>query len=146
MPKEPANKNRLNEQTMKIVHTALNQLGGIGDIVMHRKTDIFPALMESAYVLVLNEEEHRSPEEISEILNLPLGAVRSILEAPMQGYEERLRYVLDDYREFDRHTEAEWSEMPTSNRLDSEYLVGALAKSAYLIVRRAEGSIKSWPG
>ena len=131
---------------MKIVATALNQLGGVGDVVTQRKTDIFPALMESAYVLVLNEEEHRSPEEISQLLDLPLGAVRSILEAPMQGYEERLRYVLDENHEFDRHTEAEWSEMPTSNRLDAEYLVGALAKSAYIIVRRAEGTIKSWPG
>jgi len=146
MPKAPADKNRLNEQTMKIVNTALNQLGGVGDILMQRKADIFPALMESAYVLVLSEEEHRTPEEISEILHLPLGAVRSILEAPMQGYEERLRYILDEYHEFDRHTAAEWSEMPTSNRLDAEYVVGALAKSAYIIVRRADGSIKSWPG
>jgi predicted transcriptional regulator len=138
-------KHHLDEQSLKIVTTALNQLGDIGDLVMRRKSDIFPALMQSACVLVLSEEEHRTVEDIAQLLELPVGTVRSILEAPMQGYEERLRYKLDDSHEFERHTDPQWSDMPSTGHLEDEYLAGALAKSAYTIVRRSEGKIKTYP-
>jgi predicted transcriptional regulator len=138
-------RHHLDEQSLKIVTTALNQLGGIGDLVMRRKADIFPALMQSACVLVLSEEEHRTVQDIAQLLELPVGTVRSILESPMQGYEERLRYELDESHEFERHTDPQWSDLPSTGHLEYEYLAGALAKSAYTIVRRNEGKIKTYP-
>ena len=145
MAEQIKEKLRLDEQSMKIVNTALHRLGGVGDMIKRHKTDILPALMQSAYVLVLSEEEHRTEEEIAQLMDLPLGAVHSILEAPMGGYEERLRYVLDDSYEFERHSDPEWSDMPSTGHQETVYLAGALAKSAYIIVRRSEGTIKSWP-
>jgi predicted transcriptional regulator len=137
--------NTLDERAMRIVNTALIQLGGVGELVKRRKTDILPALTESAYVLVLSQEKHRTPEQISEDLGLTLGAVQSILQAPTEGFEERLRYEVDEAHEFERHTDPQWSDTPSSGRLDTRYLVGALAKSAYTVVRREEGTLKSYP-
>lgn len=138
-------KKRLDDQSLKIVNTALHQLGGIGELVARRKTDILPALMQSACVLVLSEEEHRTVEDIAQLLDLPVGAVRSVLEAPMEGYEERMRYEVDGAHEFELHTDPDWSGMPSTRHLEKQYLAGALAKSAYIIVRREQGTIKTWP-
>jgi predicted transcriptional regulator len=136
----------LDDRAMQIVRVALDRLGGVGDLLKRRKTDMLPSLMESAYILVLSSELHKTADEIAETLDLPLSAVRSVLEAPMENVEERLRYVLDDSHQYERHTDPEWSDLPSSGHLEPEYLTGALAKSAYTVIRREEGAIKSWPG
>lgn len=139
-------KKELDERAMQIVRMALDRLGGVGDLLKGRKADMLPALMESAYILVLQQEANKSAEEIAELLHVPRSAVRSVLDAPTAGFEERLRYVVDNMHQEEPHTDPEWSEMPTSPHLEPEHLTGALAKMTYTQIRREEGSIKSWPG
>jgi predicted transcriptional regulator len=137
----------LDERALQIVQVVLDRLGGgLGDLVKWHKSDMLASLTESAYILVLSVERHKSTDEIAGFLNLPPSAIRSVLEAPMEGVEERVRYVLDETHEFERHVDPEWSDMPSSGHLEPEYLTGALAKSAYTLIRREEGTIKSFPG
>lgn len=139
-------KKALDERAMQIVTAALARLGGVGDLVRGRKADLMPALMESAYILVLQQEGNKSIDEIAELLNLPRSAVRSVLDAPTTSFEERLRYAVDGMHQTEPHTDPDWSEMPPSAHLEPEHLTGALAKMTYTQIRREEGSVKSWPG
>lgn len=147
MPESIAqDKKALDERAMQIVSAALTRLGGVGDLVRGRKADMLPALMESAYILVLQQEGNKSVDEIAEMLDLPRSAVRSVLDAPTTSFEERLRYEVDGMHPTEAHTDPEWSEMPSSAHLEPEHLTGALAKMTYTQIRREEGSVKSWPG
>jgi predicted transcriptional regulator len=146
MPEVTQDKKELDDRAMQIVQVVFDRLGGIGDLVKRRKTDMLPSLLESAYILVLSEEVHKSAEEIAELLDLSPSLIQSVLEAPMQGVEERLRYVADEMHEFELHTDPEWTDMPSSGHLEPAYITGALAKNAYTLIRRQEGGIKSYPG
>lgn len=140
------NNKALDERALQIVQGSLSRLGGVGDLIRARKADMLPALMESAYILVLQQEGKKSVDEIAAILNVPVASVRSVLDAPTTSFEERLRYAVDGMYPVEAHANPEWSEMPPSDRLEPEHLIGALAKMTYTQLRREEGSIKSWPG
>jgi predicted transcriptional regulator len=146
MPETMTATKELDNRAMEIVLVALDHLGGVGDLMKRRQTRMLPALLESAYILVLSQEMKKSPEEIAEFLHIPHSAIQSVLKAPTEGLDERLRYVVDDMHEFEPHTDPAWTEMPSSGHLETEYLTGALAKTAYTHLRREEGDIKSWPG
>jgi predicted transcriptional regulator len=146
MPEVIQGKKELDDRAMQIVKAVFDQLGGIGDLVKRRKTDMLPLLIESAFILVLSEEAHKSPEEIAEILDLSPSLIQSVLEAPLQGVEERLRYVADEMHEFELHIDPEWTDMPSTGHLEPAYITGALVKNAFTLIRREEGTIKSYPG
>lgn len=139
-------KKALDERALQIVRASLHRLGGLGDLIRSRKADMLPALMESAYILVLQQEGKKSVHEIAAILNVPLSAIRSVLDAPTTNFEERLRYAVDGMNPTETHADPEWSDMPPSDHLEPEHLTGALAKLTYTQIRREEGSVKSWPG
>ncbi len=129
---------RVDAKVMNVVSTAIEELGGPGETVRHHDQGILPALVESAYALVLREELGQSNKAIAEFLGISVGAVDGILAAPMESHEARLHYREDEMPEFDRHTPPDWSGSPESPRLEPEYLAGAMAKFAYGVIRRRE--------
>lgn len=129
----------VDDRARHVVMHAVEQLGGAAAMVRHGEQAILPALVESAYVLVLRDEEHREVNEIAQFLGISPGAVESVLAAPTEKLLARLRYGEDPGAEFDGHTAPEWSGEPTETRLEPQFLAGALAKFVYDIVRREEG-------
>ncbi|MGE0079983.1 MAG: hypothetical protein AB7U81_01660 [Thiohalomonadaceae bacterium] len=123
----------------RVIMHAVKELGGAEAMVRHGEQSILPALVESAYALVLRDEEHRDVADIARFLGISPGAVESVFAAPTEKLLARLRYEEDARAEFDWHTEPEWSGTPTETRLEPHFLAGALAKFAYDIVRREEG-------
>lgn len=123
----------------RVVMHAVEELGGAAEMVRHGQQSILPALVESAYALVLRDEEHREIAEIAGFLGISPGAVESVFAAPTEKLLARLRYEADPSAEFDWHTDPEWSGEPTETRLEPHFLAGALAKFAYDIVRREQG-------
>lgn len=123
-------------RVMEIVNTAVQEVGGPARLIGRGEHEMLPRLLISAYALVLREERHCSFDEIAQTLNTTPGAVQAVFEAPMQAYLQRLRARQEDLPEFERHMPPEWSDQPTSERLDPEYLAGALAKFAYAMVKR----------
>lgn len=124
------------DRAMKIVAHAVHELGGAAEMVRHHEQAILPALVESAYVLVLKEEMNCSVDEIADFLGINRGTVESVIGAPTEMAPARLRAFTDPNAEFSRHAEPEWSDTPLSSRLEPEVLAGALAKFAYGIVQR----------
>ncbi|SCZ52725.1 hypothetical protein [Thiohalomonas denitrificans] len=129
---------RVDAKVMDVVTTAIEELGGPGETVRHHDQGILPALVESVYALILREELGQSNKAIAEFLGISIGAVESILAAPMESHEARLHYRADEMPEFDRHVDPDWSGRPETARLEPEYLAGAMAKFAYGVVQRRE--------
>jgi predicted transcriptional regulator len=129
----------MDARARRVVLHAVEALGGAAAMVHHGEQAILPALVESAYVLVLRDEAHRDVAEIADFLGISPGAVESVLAAPTEKLLARLRYGEDPSAEFAPHTAPEWSGEPTETRLEPQFLAGALAKFAYDIVRREDG-------
>ncbi|WP_303907315.1 hypothetical protein [Thiohalomonas denitrificans] len=129
---------RVDDKVMDVVTTAIEELGGPGEVVRHHDQGILPALVESAYALILREELGQSNKAIARFLGVSIGAVESILAAPMESHAARLHSREDELPEFDRHTDPDWSGRPETPRLEPEYLAGAMAKFAYSVVQRRE--------
>lgn len=125
-------------RVMQILNTLLDNLGGMSNLMVHHKLDLLPSLVEAAYILVLQEEEHRDPEQIASTLEVSRGAVESVLSAPMSDHPARALESGSDVAEFQPHAEPEWSGMPETNQLDPETVAGAIAKFAYSVVQRQE--------
>ena len=126
----------VDSRVINVLATAIEELGGPGEVVRRHDQSILPALVESAYALVLREELGQSIDEIADFLGISSGAVESILGAPMEAHEARLHYREDALPEFDRHTDPDWSGRPDTPRLEPEYLAGAMAKFAYAVIKR----------
>lgn len=129
----------IDARVMEILTTAIDEVGGADTLVEHGEQDVLPTLAESAYALVMREEADQPPESIAAFLGVSLGAVNAIFEAPMEAHLQRIRYSTDERAEFDLHASPEWSDAPTTARLDPPYQIGALAKFAYGVVRRKHG-------
>lgn len=123
-------------RVLAVVKTAIEELGGPGEIVRRHDQAILPSLVESAYALVLREDSGQSIAEIADFLGITPGAVEGILGAPMEAHEARLHYRQDELPEFEPHTDPDWSGRPATPRLEPEYLAGAMAKFAYAVVKR----------
>ncbi len=128
----------VDDRAMRIFKQAIDELGGPVAMLNHGEQRILPTLLESAYIVVLREEAAKNPEEIAQQLGIAPGAVYSVFDAPMEEFTARIRYRADPHEEYDRHIDPERSGEPMTNRLEPEYLVGALAKFAYDMVRRKE--------
>lgn len=126
------------ERAMRIVTRAIRELGGAAEMVRRREQAMLPALVESAYVLVLREEQQKSVEEIARFLGVSRGAVESVMAAPTEMALPRLRSSSDPAAPFDWHTSPEWNDYPSTDRMEPEFLAGAIAKFAYEIVRRED--------
>lgn len=125
-------------RVMKIMNTAIHEVGGPGALIARREHEMLPALISAAYALVLRDERHASTEDIAGALNTTRGAVEAIFEAPMEAYAARVRDRELELPEFEPHMDLDWSGQPNTARLDPEYLAGALAKFAYAVVKREE--------
>jgi hypothetical protein len=123
-------------RAMRIVARAVHELGGAAQLVRRHEQAILPALVESAYVLVLTEEMNCSTDDVARFLGVSRGAIESVIGAPTEMALARLRDLSDPKAEFDWHTDPEWSDTPLSSRLEPQILAGALAKFAYGIVQR----------
>ncbi len=129
----------VDERVMQILRTAVNEIGGLNLLARRHELHILPPLIESAYVLVLREEQNMGPAEIAEILGVSSGMVDAVFEAPTSDSTARIRQSAEQMAEFPSHTEPEESGQPPTGHLEPEYLAGALAKFAYSIVRRRQG-------
>jgi len=123
-------------RAMDIFQQAIREMGGPEELMRHGEQGILRPLMESAYILVLAEEAGKAPAQIAEIIGTSQAAVDSVFGATMEAAVPRIRYRASSDEEFDRHIDPDWSGQPMTPRLDSEYLVGALAKFAYDVVKR----------
>ncbi len=132
----------LDSRVMDIVNTAIAEAGGAGRLLREGERELLPALMESAYALVLHDEQHQSYDEIAQRLHTTRGAVESVFAAPREEFMQRIRYRARELPEFQPHRDPDWSGMPTELRLDPESDAGALARFAYEIVLRKEGTAR----
>jgi hypothetical protein len=125
-------------RAMRIVAHAVRELGGAAEMVRRHEQAILPALVESAYVLVLTAEQHCSVDDVAGFLGVNRGVVESVIGAPTELALARLRDLNDPRAEFEWHSPPEWSDTPSASDLQPELLAGALAKFAYGIVQREE--------
>lgn len=128
----------VDERVMEIFRTAVNEIGGLNLLVRRHELHILPPLIESAYILVLREEQNKEPAEIAQILGVSSGTVDAVFEAPTSDYVARIRQSAEQMAEFPEHTAPEESGQPPTGHLEPEYLAGALAKFAYSIVLRQQ--------
>lgn len=124
------------DRVMRIINTAVYEVGGPGELIARGEHEMLPVLLTAAYALVLHDEKHQSLDAIAAALNTTPGAVQAVFEAPMEAYAARLRDRELELPEFQRHEDPAWSGRPTSSRTDPAYLAGALAKFAYAVVKR----------
>lgn len=128
-------------RVMKVIATALQELGGATEAVRHGDHDILPALVESAYALVLKEEAGYDRDRIADFLGISPGAVESVFAAPMEAHLARTHYREDKAPEFSPHTDPDWEGQPASQRREIEFLAGSVAKFAYDIVNRQQSPL-----
>ncbi len=143
---QPVSPAPVDQRAMDIFRQAIREAGGPEMLVRHGEQSILKPLMESAYILVLAEETGKTPGEIAEIVGISPAAVDSVFAASMESVLPRIRYRESRDEEFNRHTDPDWSEQPMTPRLDSEFLVGALAKFAYDVVKRQHPRDTPSPG
>lgn len=133
---ESPDRDHWDERAMEIFSRAIRELGGAETMVKRGEQEVLPALMESAYALVLHDEAGLSYQEIARELDISVGAVEAVFEAPMESAMARIRYRASEDEEFDRHMDPDWSGTPMTPRQDMEYLAGAVAKFAYDTIKR----------
>lgn len=101
------------ERVTELFIKSVESLGGMRRLVEERRLGLLPELLESAYVLVMQEDEHRTPEEIATQLSVSMETVENILAAPADAAMERAA-----------------SEVPTEVA-DRESVAGGVARFAY---------------
>jgi len=70
------------DRVTELFFETVDALGGMRQLVEQRRLGLLPELLESACVLVMQEEEHRTPREIAEKLSVSMDTVENILAAP----------------------------------------------------------------
>lgn len=106
---------------LQLFGESIESLGGLKGLTEMRRLDWLTELMESAYVLVLRDQEQKSDDDIADASGLSTGAVNAILDASSEGALVRLL------------------EEPPADRLDREYTAGGITKFVYKNMRQAEG-------
>lgn len=77
------------ERVMALFLESVEALGGMRQLTEQRRLGLLPELLESAYVLVMQEDEHRTPQEIADRLSVSMETVENILAAPADTAVER---------------------------------------------------------
>jgi probable regulatory domain-containing protein len=101
------------ERVMELFLKSVEELGGMRQLVEQRRLALLPELLESAYILVMQEDEHRTPAEIADRLSVSMETVENILAAPADAAMERAA-----------------AELP-AELADRESLAGGVARRAY---------------
>ncbi len=101
---------------------SIDSMGGIRRLVEERRLDWLPDLLRSADILVMQEEEHRRPDEIADLLLLSADAVENALAAPHDQ--------ADAFRD----------SPPPAAPQEREFGAGVLVKQAYLSGREPPSS------
>ncbi len=69
---------------------AVNIAGGFRKLILYRNLTWVPSLIEAAYVIVLNKEFGKTPEQIAEFLGITKETVKRILSADEEKVKEFL--------------------------------------------------------
>lgn len=101
------------ERVTELFLGSVDALGGMRKMVDQRRLALLPELLESAYVLVMQEDEHRTPQEIADRLSVSMETVENILAAPADTAIERAG-----------------AELPTE-LADREIVAGGIARHTY---------------
>ncbi len=101
---------------MQVFLQALNLVGGPRQLVEHRNLTWLPSLMESAYVVVLSEQFHKTIAEIAEFLGITEQTVRNILRAD----SEHILEIIEKAR---------------GEKEIKIHIAGGLAKRAYTLLK-----------
>lgn len=72
-------------RVIALFEKTIASMGGLRRLVEQRRLGWLPQVLASCDVLVLQEEEHRRPEEIADLLQLTSESVENILAAPYDG-------------------------------------------------------------
>lgn len=72
-------------RVMELFEQTVASMGGLRRLVEERRLGWLPSVLASCDVLVLQEEEHRRPEEIADLLQISSESVENILAAPYDG-------------------------------------------------------------
>lgn len=130
----------LDGRAMAVFRTAVQELlGGPLALADRQELSVLPALMESAWVLVLHEEAGLDPSAIAKRLGTSVGTVQSVYDAPMETALARVHYNHGSAAESEPHSDPDWSGAPAAGRLEPAFHAGALAKFAYDVVKRRTG-------
>ena len=105
---------------MDIFNKALDIAGGPRKLIKYRNLTWVPALIESAYT-VLHEEQKKTEREIAEFLGITEQSVKNILRANVEEVEKRLSEYFEE-EETKVHT----------------HIAGGLAKMAYQKYKEAK--------
>lgn len=100
-------------RVMELFLKSVEELGGMRQLTERRRLSLLPELLESAYILVLQEDEHHTPAEIADRLSVSMETVENILAAPADSAMERAA-----------------TEVP-AELADRESLAGGVARRAY---------------
>lgn len=79
------------DRVLELFMNAVREAGGAGRMLADHRTGWLPALMESACTLLLQEQEHRDPQEIADLLGITRDEVENILIGPSDSAPARIR-------------------------------------------------------
>lgn len=106
------------DHVVQVFLEALDAVGGARSLVETDQLGWLPDLMLSAYIIVLQEDEHKNPDDIAALLGVSKGVVESVLAAPTETALQRFR-----------------GELPLASA-EREHIAGGVARFAYGIVKR----------
>jgi len=101
------------DRVLQLFITAVDAAGGLGSMVAERRLTWLPMLMESACTLVMQEEEHRDPGEIADLLGTTRDAVENMLAGPADTAPQQVR------------------DLPPGELVAREYIAGGVVRHAY---------------
>jgi probable regulatory domain-containing protein len=101
------------DRVLELFMAAVSLAGGAGRMASEHRLGWLPSLMESAYSLVLQEEEHRPLGEIADILGTTRDAVENMLTGPADTAAVRMHGA------------------PPLERPEREHIAGGLVRRAY---------------
>jgi len=101
------------EKVMSVFLDAIETAGGSGSLVRGRRMDWLPDLLQASYILVRQEDDHRTPEEIAAEVGVTMETIESVLSAPTDSAVDRL---MSD---------------PPEEQAEREYVAGGVARLAW---------------
>jgi probable regulatory domain-containing protein len=101
------------DRVLDLFLAAVDASGGLGRMVRERRLMWLPDLMQAAYIVLQQEDEHRSLEEIADDLGVPRDLVENVLSGPVEQAQEHLEAA------------------PPQEPFELSHLAGGMARRAY---------------
>jgi probable regulatory domain-containing protein len=101
------------DRVLELFMTSVREAGGAGRMLTDHRTGWLPMLMASACTLLLQEQEHREPQEIADLLGITRDEVENILTGPADSAPSRI-----------------FDELPV-NELEREQIAGGMVRHAW---------------